>query len=61
VCAVVEPAPGAESLDLQSLQAFLLGCGLGVLKLPERLETVSELPRNALGKVLKAQLRARFS
>ncbi len=61
VCAVVEPLPGGETLDLAALQAFLRRCGLAVLKLPERLEVLSELPRNALGKVLKAELRARFS
>jgi acyl-CoA synthetase (AMP-forming)/AMP-acid ligase II len=61
VCAVVEILPGGEELDLPRLQAFLRGCGLAILKLPERLEVVDELPRNALGKVLKAELRARFS
>ena len=61
VCAVAEILPGGEALDLPRLQAFLRGCGLAILKLPERLEVVEELPRNALGKVLKAELRARFS
>ena len=53
--------PAAKHMDLSRLQAFLRGCGLAILKLPERLEVVDELPRNALGKVLKAELRARFS
>jgi len=29
-------------------------------KIPEQLEVVSELPRNATGKVRKDELRARF-
>ncbi len=61
VCAVVEIAPGRETLNLSQLQGFLRDCGLAILKLPERLEVVGELPRNALGKVLKTELKARFS
>ena len=61
VCAVIEIAPGGEVPNLPQLQAFLRDCGLAILKLPERLEVVGELPRNALGKVVKTELRARFS
>jgi cyclohexanecarboxylate-CoA ligase len=61
VCAVVEIVPDRETPDLPRLQDFLRGCGLAVLKLPERLEVVGELPRNALGKVLKTELKALFS
>jgi acyl-CoA synthetase (AMP-forming)/AMP-acid ligase II len=61
VCAVIEIAPGGATPNLPQLQAFLRDCGLAILKLPERLEVVGELPRNALGKVVKTELRARFS
>jgi len=37
-----------------------LALGLSDRKLPERLELVAELPRNAMEKVQKAELRRRF-
>ncbi len=61
VCAVVETAEGGEPIDLPELKDFLRGAGLAVLKLPEQLELVDALPRNAFSKILKAELRARFS
>ncbi|WP_326737944.1 AMP-binding protein [Streptomyces sp. NBC_01022] len=62
VCAVVEQPPGAAALTLPELTAYLRGEGLSVHKLPEQLELVDALPRNeALRKVLKYQLRARFA
>ncbi|MFI1013441.1 class I adenylate-forming enzyme family protein [Streptomyces sp. NPDC020965] len=61
VCAVVERAPGAEPPTLAGLTAFLRAAGLAPYKLPERLEVVTELPRNdTLRKVLKYRLRERF-
>jgi acyl-CoA synthetase (AMP-forming)/AMP-acid ligase II len=59
-CAVVACAPG-RSLDLAAMVAFLKGAGLMVQKIPEQLEQVSALPRNASGKVLKAELRTRYA
>ncbi|MER6114321.1 AMP-binding protein [Streptomyces sp. NPDC001743] len=62
VCAVVEQPPGAAALTLPELTAYLRDEGLSVHKLPEQLELVDALPRNeALRKVLKYELRARFS
>ncbi|MBL7495157.1 AMP-binding protein [Frankia sp. CNm7] len=61
VCAVVEPAPGAEPPTLAELAAFLRGAGLMVQKIPERLEVVDALPRNATLKILKHELRARYA
>lgn len=55
-CAVVVLADGARSLDLDELGEFCLGQGLAPHKRPEQLETIGELPRNALGKVLKREL-----
>ncbi|MBA4747545.1 MAG: long-chain fatty acid--CoA ligase [Sphingopyxis sp.] len=57
-CAVVVPADGAVP-TLEDVRAF---CGdrLARFKQPARLEIVDELPRNATGKVLKFELRARF-
>jgi cyclohexanecarboxylate-CoA ligase len=59
VCAVVVPRDG-RAPSLQDLCRHLLEAGLSNRKLPEQLELVDVLPRNAMGKVLKAELRRRF-
>ncbi|MDK1345925.1 AMP-binding protein [Streptomyces sp. 378] len=62
VCAVVEQPPGAASLTLAGVTAFLRTEGLSVHKLPERLEVVDALPRGeTLRKVLKYKLRERYA
>ena len=57
VAAVVVPSPdGAPSEE-----SLLASCeSLARFKRPERVFFVEELPRNALGKVLKSELRSRF-
>jgi non-ribosomal peptide synthetase component E (peptide arylation enzyme) len=57
-CAFVVPASPAEPPTLAELGSFLRARGLAALKLPEQLELLAELPRNAAGKVLKRELRA---
>jgi malonyl-CoA/methylmalonyl-CoA synthetase len=56
--AVVVPKPGAK-LDggeiIRTLKAQIAG-----FKVPKRIHFVSELPRNAMGKVLKEELKARL-
>jgi acyl-CoA synthetase (AMP-forming)/AMP-acid ligase II len=62
VCAVVERRPGAADPSLAALTSYLRAEGLSVHKLPERLELVDALPRNAaLRKVLKYELRERYA
>ncbi|MFF7895288.1 class I adenylate-forming enzyme family protein [Streptomyces sp. NPDC007907] len=62
VCAVVEQPPGAATLTLADVTAFLRAEGLSVHKLPERLEVVDALPRGeTLRKVLKYKLRERYA
>ncbi|WP_369170161.1 class I adenylate-forming enzyme family protein [Streptomyces sp. R28] len=62
VCAVVEQPAGARKPTLEELTSYLRGEGLSTHKLPEQLEVVDALPRNdTLRKVLKYQLRERFS
>lgn len=58
-CAVVVSKPGAD-VSLEAIRAY---CGerLARFKHPVRLEIVDALPRNATGKVLKFELRARFA
>jgi acyl-CoA synthetase (AMP-forming)/AMP-acid ligase II len=58
-CAVVVPAPG-ERIDLAELMAACRAAGLATYKTPERLEFVEALPRNAMMKVQKDQLRAQI-
>jgi acyl-CoA synthetase (AMP-forming)/AMP-acid ligase II len=62
VCAVVELAPGADGLSVEELAGYLSAKGLMRQKIPEQLEVLDALPRNeTLRKVLKYQLRERFS
>jgi acyl-CoA synthetase (AMP-forming)/AMP-acid ligase II len=61
VCAVVETRPGAAPLALGDIVAFCRKAGLMAQKIPEQLEVVDALPRNATLKILKHELRARFS
>jgi fatty-acyl-CoA synthase len=55
VVAVAALKPG-QSLNLEELRAFA-GESLARYKLPRRLEIMSALPRNTVGKVLKFELR----
>ena len=59
-CAVVVPREGA-GVDLPAIARYCRDAGLARQKVPERLELVAELPRNASGKVLKHELRRRFA
>ena len=58
VTAVVVPRPGA-SLDETSIVAALKS-RIAAFKVPKRVHVVAELPRNAMGKVQKNDLRDRF-
>ena len=60
-CAVIVVAEGAGAPTLPELFEFLTGEGLAKQKVPERLEVVDALPRNPAGKVLKHDLRDRYS
>ena len=60
-CAVIVVAEGAQAPSLAELFDFLTGEGLAKPKVPERLEVVDALPRNPGGKVLKHELRERYS
>jgi len=61
VCAVVETRPGAEPLSFAAMQLHCRAAGLMTQKIPEQLEIVAALPRNATLKILKHELRARFA
>jgi acyl-CoA synthetase (AMP-forming)/AMP-acid ligase II len=59
-CAVIVPKDGHPVPTLPRLIAFLLEHGVPTRLWPERLAIVDQLPRNATGKVLKAELRQRI-
>jgi acyl-CoA synthetase (AMP-forming)/AMP-acid ligase II len=60
-CAVVACHEGVEPLGFEEMQQFLREKQLMVQKIPEQLELVETLPRNATGKVLKHELREHYS
>lgn len=59
VCAVIVAEPGTD-VSLETIVAYCKRAGMTPFKIPERVEVVDEIPRNALGKALKNDLRARF-
>ena len=60
-CAVVVSESAGDELGFDEMVAFLKDAQLMVQKIPEQLEFVAELPRNPSGKVLKNELRERYS
>ena len=60
VCAVVVAAPGA-TVTLQDLADHCRSEGLARQKCPVQIDLVDSIPRNAMGKILKQQLKDRFT
>ena len=60
-CAVIVAADGADPLTLDDVFEHCTTAGLMTQKVPERVEVVSDLPRNPSGKVLKHELKAQYS
>ena len=60
VCAVVEPVPDQAPLTFAELSEYLREAGLMTQKIPEQLEIIDLMPRNATLKILKHELRARY-
>ena len=59
-CAVLCPADTASPISLQEIGSYLREKGLTTQKIPEQLEIVDAIPRNATGKILKHELRKKF-
>ena len=59
-CAVVVLAAGESTLTIPDLAQFCADNGLAKQKVPEQIELVDVLPRNAMGKILKQDLRTRY-
>jgi acyl-CoA synthetase (AMP-forming)/AMP-acid ligase II len=60
-CAIVVTASGHEPITFDEMSRHLLDAGLITRKLPERLELVDVLPRNPAGKIVKFELRKKYS
>jgi len=60
-CAVVKLADGVTSLSLVEIAEHCRELGLARQKVPEQLEIVDEVPRNAMGKIEKPALRKRYA
>lgn len=58
VCCYVVLREGHAGLTLEVVREFLIGQGMAIQKVPERLEIVAELPMTATGKIQKHVLRA---
>jgi acyl-CoA synthetase (AMP-forming)/AMP-acid ligase II len=58
VTAVIQPHPG-HNLDAADLRAFVKA-RVGSVKTPKQVEIWSDLPRSKVGKVLKAEVKARL-
>jgi acyl-CoA synthetase (AMP-forming)/AMP-acid ligase II len=59
VCACLVLRPDADRIDLAEVRAFMVARGVMRQKIPEQIEVLDALPRNATGKVRKDLLRAR--
>jgi acyl-CoA synthetase (AMP-forming)/AMP-acid ligase II len=60
VLAVVALRPGSEATDRDLLAWCAQDASLASVKRPERVEFIDELPKNAVGKIAKNELRNRF-
>ena len=58
VCCYLVPKAGEAPVTLEEIRDYLLGEGLAIQKVPERLEVVDTLPTTATGKIQKHLLRA---
>jgi len=58
---VVAVAAAGQTVTLESIIEYLRALEVATFKLPEHLRTVSALPRNSLGKVLRRELPALFT
>ncbi|HEY6472152.1 MAG TPA: AMP-binding protein [Acidimicrobiales bacterium] len=61
VCAVVQLADDAGSLELAEIVAFCRDAGLMTQKIPEQLEVRTDWPRAGTGKIVKKTLRDEYA
>tara|TARA_B110000902_G_scaffold267046_1_gene357802 strand:- start:55 stop:1797 length:1743 start_codon:yes stop_codon:yes gene_type:complete len=56
ICACLVLAPDSPTPTIETLSDYLLGQGLAKFKLPEKIQRLTQLPRNPMGKVLRGEL-----
>ncbi|MGA2158974.1 MAG: class I adenylate-forming enzyme family protein [Dehalococcoidia bacterium] len=56
VCVYVVPK-GDDKVNLEEIKAFMKEKGIAAYKIPERLEFITAIPRNPVGKIMKNALR----
>ncbi|MEZ4331782.1 MAG: class I adenylate-forming enzyme family protein [Myxococcota bacterium] len=61
VCAIVTARPGEAPIGFDEMVEHFRAARVMAQKIPERLEVVDAIPRNATGKILKQALRSRFA
>jgi len=61
VCACVEMRPAEAPLTFTEMQEHCRAAEIMTQKIPERLEVLEVLPRNATFKILKHELKAQFT
>jgi acyl-CoA synthetase (AMP-forming)/AMP-acid ligase II len=54
----IVPKPG-EEVTLEAVAGYLKSLGVAVFKMPEKLYQIGPLPRNALNKILRYEVRER--
>jgi non-ribosomal peptide synthetase component E (peptide arylation enzyme) len=59
-CAVVTCGDAEGAIRFDEMKTFLIDQGLMIQRVPEQLEIVDVIPRNATGKIAKHDLRERF-
>jgi non-ribosomal peptide synthetase component E (peptide arylation enzyme) len=57
----VKLAEGVDSITLVEIGEHCRKLGLARQKVPEQLELIDEVPRNAMGKIQKPELKKRFA
>ena len=58
ICACIVVAQEHSAPDLDAICHYLSECGIAKFKLPERLAILTALPRNPMGKIVRAELQA---
>ncbi len=58
ICACIVVAQEHSAPDLDAICRYLSECGIAKFKLPERLAILTALPRNPMGKIVRAELQA---
>ena len=56
VCVYIVPRT-EEKPNLEDIKSFMKDKGIAIYKIPERIEIIAAIPRNPVGKTLKAGLR----